>query len=194
MVEPQGEEESGHAVEDEAPREGFLVAEPQLQRACQRHQSAIAEDDGQPVECVTDAHEPSLMVLVEFEHVVAVGGNVVRGTRKRHEEEAEHGALKPERRIERERYACQRRAEQGLHGQHPPALGLVEVDKRAPEGLDDPRQAEPAGVERNICVAHAQLHVHHYGHAHHNHVGKAFGHVESWNPTPGISMFHHNNH
>ena len=110
MVEPDGNKQSCHTVEDEAPRKGFLIAEHKLQHASSRNQHTIAEDNCQAIERVANAHEPHLLVVVKFEHVVAVCRYVMRSTGERHEEEEGHRALKPERRIERKGDTRQGRA------------------------------------------------------------------------------------
>ena len=132
VVEPDADEECRHTVEHETPRKGFLIAKPELQHTGSRNQYTIAKDDGQTIERVADAHKPHLLVVVEFKHVIAVGSNVVRGTGERHEEEEGHRALEPKRRIQREGDTRQRRAQQQLHGKHPPTLGAIEIDEGAP--------------------------------------------------------------
>ena len=157
---------------------------------CHGNQHAVAENDSQAIERVTDAHKPHLLMVVQLKHVVAVGGNVVGGTGESHQEEEGHSALEPEGSVQRKSHTRQRRAQQQLHGQHPPALGAIEVDKGTPQRLDDPRQSQPAGIEGNVCVCQSQLHIHDYGHRHHHHVGQSFGDIKGRYPRPRISMFH----
>ena len=117
-------------------------------------------------------------MAVQFEHVETVGGNVMSGTAEGHEEEEKHRALEPKGRVEREGNSCQRRAEEHLHEQHPPALGLVEIHKGTPQGLYHPGKAEPTRVEGNLGVRKPHLCVHHNGDGHDDHIGKSFADVD----------------
>ena len=158
-----------------------------MQHTGNRHENAIAEYHREAVERVADANIPRLVVVIELEHVVTVGGNVVGGAAECHQEKEEHRALKPERGVERERHAGKRRAEQRLHRQHPPPFRLVQIHEGAPERLDDPRQSEPARVKANLAVAHSQLHVHHHSHRHYDDVWQPLGDVKCGNPRPRVS-------
>ena len=103
VIEPKGDEKSCQTIEHKAPCKGFLVAEFQLKNTRYRHQNTVSEYHRKAIEGVADANIPRLVVVVEFQHVVTVGSNVVSGAAESHEEEEEHRALKPERGIQRER-------------------------------------------------------------------------------------------
>ena len=122
---------------------------------------------------------------VEFEHVETVGGNVVGGTGEGHEEETEHGALKPEVGTQGEGYACQRRSEQYLCQQNPPSFCLYKVDKRTPQRFDNPGQAEPTGVKTNFAIGQAHLHIEHDSNGGYDNIGQTFSDVKGRNPCPG---------
>ena len=107
MVEPDGKKECRQTIEDKTPRKSFLIAEYQLQHASHRNEHSIAKDDSQSIERVTDAHEPHLLVVVKFQHIVTISSNIMGSTAERHEEEEAHSALKPERRIQRKGYTSQ---------------------------------------------------------------------------------------
>ena len=62
------------------------------------------------------------------------------------DEEKAHGGLKPECGGNGKRDSGKRGSHQCLHCKHPPALGLQQVDKRAPQGFDHPREGKPSGV------------------------------------------------
>ena len=130
-------------------------------------------------------------MFIELQHVIAISGDIVRGTRESHQEEAEHGALEPEVRVEREGDTCQGRAQQQLHGQYPPALRLTQVDKRAPEGLDNPRQAQPTRIQTYLGIGQSHLHVKHHSDRCHNHIRQSLCHIERRYPRPGITFIHH---
>ena len=57
--------------------------------------------------------------------------------------------------------AGQSGTQQQLGSDNPPPLGAEQVDKRAPQGLDDPGQVQPAGVEGHLCIRDAHPFVHH---------------------------------
>ena len=191
MPQPERNEQSSHTIEHQTPHKGMAIRIDGLQIACQRHQGTIAKDNSQSVEGVADANEPRLLMLVEFQHIIAIGGNIVGGTGKGHQEEAEHGALKPEVGVQGEGDACQRRAQQQLHGEYPPAFGLTQVDKRTPEGFDNPGQAQPTGIKAYLCVCQSHLHIKHYGDGCHNDIGQTLCHVERGYPHPrGFLLLH----
>ena len=146
VIEPQADEQSSKSIEYQCPGEAYLSAEHHLEYSCQRHKHAIYEDDGKAIECVAQADILSLVVVVEFYHIESVGGDVVGGTAEGDEEEQAHRGLKPEGGGNGERYARKRGTYQRLHGEHPPALGLQQVDKRAPQWFDHPRQGKPSRV------------------------------------------------
>ena len=85
-----------------------------------------------------------------------------------------------------EGYGAQADSHAYLHGDCPPALGADDVDNRAPEGFDHPRQVEPAGVECRVGFRHAQL-----GEQHHSdHIDEyerdTLREVQRGNPRPRI--------
>ena len=193
VPQPKHDEESRQSIENEAPRKRLVVAPEALQHTRQGDEHTLSEDDGDAVERVAYAHKQALLVLVELKHVIAIGRHIVGGTEEGHEEEAAHGALEPEGRVERKGNARQRGAHQQLHDDYPPALGAIEVDKRTPDELEHPRQLQPSGVDANLGVAHSQLHIHGHGDHHHQHIGQSLGKVDRRDPCPwrNVALLHH---
>ena len=183
VPQPEGDKQSGHSVEHQAP--GVLhITRDDLQITCQHHEQTLAHDGGNTVERRTDAHEVSLSVLFESEHIEAVGGDVVGSTGKGHQPEESQRALQPVGGRDGEGYATEGSTYQQLHGYYPPALGHDDVDERAPQRLDNPRQIEPRGIKRNVCVAEAQTFIHNERDGHHSHIGQTFCEIEGGHPGP----------
>ena len=111
---------------------------------------------------------------VELYHVESVGRDVVRGAAEGDEEEEAHRGLEPECRGDGEGDACQGCSDERLHGEHPPALGLQQVDERTPQGFDDPWQGQPACVETHLRIGESHLHVHYDRKTRDNDVGQSF--------------------
>ena len=78
MVEPESDEQSCGEVKHQAPGVSHVACQ-HCHIARQRHQHALSEDGGDAVERGAYAHEPRLLVMIEAEHVEAVGCNVVGG-------------------------------------------------------------------------------------------------------------------
>ena len=91
-------------------------------------------------------------MFVETEHVETIGSNVVGGAGKCHNPEEEQRALKPERRRDGEGYTTKGGTDKQLHSENPPALGLHNIYKGTPQGLYNPRQVEPRGVEGYLRI------------------------------------------
>ena len=70
-----------------------------------------------------------------------------------------------------EGYAGDGDGDKDFHGQDPPTFAFEQVDERAPQRLDGPRQVEPAGVEGDFCVGKPEPFIHHGGDGHVRHVG-----------------------
>ena len=79
VPEPEGDEEACHAIEHKAPRV-LHVAGDNLEIARQHDEQALSDDGGDAVEGGADAHEIGLFVLVEAQHIEAIGSDVVGGT------------------------------------------------------------------------------------------------------------------
>ena len=184
VPEPEGDEKACHAVERDAPRIAD-VAGDNFKVACEHHEQSLTHDGGDAVERGADAHKPCLLVLLEAEHVEAVGGDVVGGTREGHQPETGQGSLQPVGGGDGEGHATEGGAYEQLHGDNPPALGLDDVDERAPQGFDDPRQVEPRRVERDIGVRQSETLIHDERDGHHSHVGETFCEVKGGHPGPG---------
>lgn len=192
MPEPERDEDARDTVEHEAPRIGDAIAEEHLQIASQGYQQPLAEDGGDAIERAAYAHEPCLVVLVEADHVEAVGGDVVGSAGEGHEPEEAERPLQPERRGYGEGHTAEGCSDEQLHGDDPPPLGLDDVDQGAPQGLDDPGEIEPRGVERDLCVAQPQLFVEHERNGHDGHVGQSFCEIQGGHPGPGRLFIVHN--
>ena len=106
MIEPEGDEESCHQVEHEAPGVADRARE-HLQSSSEAYEQARGEDGSDAVERRTDAHKVSLFVLVEPEHIKTVGCDVVGGTREGHQPEERQRTLQPEVGRDGEGHTCQ---------------------------------------------------------------------------------------
>ena len=90
-----------------------------------------------------------------------------------------------------EGYKSEGRRHDYLHGHNPPSLGLDYVHERAPEGLDDPRKIQKAGIHRHISLGHAHVVEHDHGYVVHYEIRDTFGKVQSRYPLPWvICLFH----
>jgi hypothetical protein len=149
------------------------------------HQPALAADHRHAVEQAAHTHEGGLLVLRQRQQVEAVGGDVVRGRGKG--QQPEHGQAELEDAGQRQcqRHRTQRRTDDELQGHDPPALGAQQVHQRRPQRLDDPRQVQPARVERDRGVVQAQVLVQHHRQRHHHHIGQALAVVQGGDPPPG---------
>ena len=177
VEQPHSQEQSGEPIEYQSPREFYLIAEHHLQHSGERHENAVDEDYCESVERVSEPHVFCLVVVVEFYHVEPVGSHVVGGAAEGDDEEQAHGGLKPECRRYAERYASQCAADEHLHGEHPPALGLQEVDERAPQRFYHPRQSQPSGEETHLSIGESHLHIHHHGETRHDGVWQSLGEI-----------------
>ena len=77
-----------------------------------------------------------------------------------------------------------------LHCHDPPPLGLYDVDKRAPYGLDDPWEVKHACIQCHISLRHAHIVEHDHRYVVDYKIGDAFSKVKGRYPPPGISVFH----
>ena len=159
MPQPEGDEETGHTIEGDTP--GVLdITGDHLKVASQHHEQSLPENGGNAIEGGTDAYEVSLVVLLQSQHIEAVGSNVVGSAREGHQPEEGQRALKPIGRWDGEGHTTECRTDEQLHRYYPPALSLDDVYKRTPKWLDDPRQIEPRGIERDVCVTEPKSFVH----------------------------------
>ena len=183
VVEPEGDNHSGKDEERDAP--GVADASGRfLEQSGQHDEQSLSGNGGEAVERTPDAHEQGLLVGGESEHVEPVGGDVVCGRAERHEPEDGQCGLEEMVGGESERHARQSRSQKELHADNPPPFGSQQVDKRAPERLDDPGQVEPAGVERHVGIGNSHPLVHHQRQDHDRHVRKSFREIESGHPCP----------
>ncbi len=110
MPKPKTDEQSRHTIEHQTPGESVATGIALFQNARKRHQRPISENHRQPIERIANAHKPRLLMLVEFQHIITVGGDVVCSTRECHQEETEHRPLEPKVGVQRESHSRQRRA------------------------------------------------------------------------------------
>ena len=96
------------------------------------------------------------------------------GTAEGDEEEEAHRGLKPKGGRERKSDACQGGSDERLHREHPPTLGLQEVDERTPQGFDDPRQGKPSCEETYLGIGESHLHVHDHRKGCHDDIRQSF--------------------
>ena len=192
MIEPEGDEKTRHAVEHQTPRELDITRE-HLKIACKHHQQTLTYDGSYTIECASYAHEISLFVLVETEHIETIGSDVVSGTRESHQPEERQRALKPIRSGNGEGHTTKSRSDKQLHGNNPPALGLDDIDEGTPQGFYHPRQIEPGGIERDVGVRQSQTFVHDKRDGHYSHIRQTFRKIKSGHPCPRISFTIHIN-
>ena len=126
------------------------------------------------IEGAANAHEERLLVSVKSYHVESVGSNVVSGAAEGHEPEESHSVLNELRCTYGESHTSDGNAYHELHHYYPPAFGPEDVNDGTPQGLDDPREVEPAGIECYLVIVETKLFVHDGGDSHHHEVGDAF--------------------
>ena len=189
MVEPQGQQTACQREEGDAP--GVRgTAGHFLQPSGQHDEQPLSGNGGKAVEGAADAHEEGLLVRRKPQHIESVGGDVVGGGAEGHQPEHGQGGLEEMARRDGEGNAGQSRSQQQLGDDNPPPFGAEQVDKRAPQGLDDPGQVQPAGVEGYLRVRDAHPLVHHQRENHDRYVGQAFGEVERRYPIPRRTCVH----
>ncbi len=183
---PSAEHQEQRSRDDEhdRPRQRHVAREI-AERAREIDEAALARDHPHAEEGAPHADEGRLLVLLERQHVEAVGGDVVgrRGEGEQPQDRERH--LEEMRHRQRERHQRQRGADRELHREDPDALGREHVDERRPDRLHDPRQVEPARVQRDVGVGDAERLVHDDRHRHHHHERDRLGEVEGGNPAPG---------
>ena len=117
------------------------------------HQRPLPYHHRHAVEERTDPHKHALTVFAQSEHIKTVGGDIVGGGGEGHQPEHGQGGGEKAAYGEHEGYRGHAHGYHHLHGEHPPTLGADDIHEGAPEGLDDPRQIEPRGVEGEFGVA-----------------------------------------
>ena len=147
---------------------------------------ALAYYRGEAVAHLPYAHVPSLLTLVEGEQVEAVGGHTVGRASEGGYPEEEQRALQPMGRGYGESHAAKGRAQQELRGEDPPPLGLHKVDEGTPDGLENPGEVHPRGVERDGGVGQSHLLIEDERHRHHGHQGQSVGKGERGHPGPRL--------
>ena len=190
MIERQQHKDYRHDAEGDGPRHGD-VASGLFQKACQDDQQTLSCYGGDTVEGAADAYVERLLVVVEGVHIIAVGCNVVGGRGEGYQPEGRQRELEEERCGQREGDAGKADGDDKLHGDRPPALGLHQIYKGAPEGFDDPGQVEPAGIQGDIGIRDAQAFIHNGRNGHHCHVWQGFGHIECGYPRPRRFLLFH---
>ena len=171
---------SRKAVANSAPAAACSSTRGKM-RPCQAANSIIRTASSR----ASIADVEGLVLLGESQDVESVGSDVVGGAAEGHQPEEAQGAAQPPRRIEGEGHAGQRSAHQQLHHHNPPALRAQGIHQRTPQRFDDPRQIEPAGVERQCGIRQAKVGVHDDGERHDCHIGHGLGKVKCGNPKGG---------
>ena len=187
VVEAREEEEDGEDGEDHRPGERYL-ARMVLYQSRDDDEQSLSRYGGDAIERAAYADEERLLVAVEAVHVEAVGRDVVGSRREGHQPEERQ--REPEEKLcgDEEGDAREGDGEDRLHGDDPPPLGADEIDHRAPKGLDDPRQVEPACIEGDVRIGDAHLLVEDDGYRHHGDVGQSLGKIEGGHPRPRVDM------
>ena len=188
---PGGHEGKNHGRGEEGPGPGLRNCPgPLLQHAGQDHEHTLAEDHGDPVEGIADAHEGRLPSLIQGQHVITVRGDVVRGRceagddeQDEHPREGGGGGKRRGEHADGDRH-------QQLHRDDPPPFALENVHEGAPQRLDEPGKADEAGQQGQPGVVHAQVLENHDGNRVHDKIRKAFREIQGRNPEPGSARFH----
>ena len=157
-----------------------------FQGSRQDDEDPLGGDHRDPVEDRPHPDEGRLLVLLEAEHVEAVGGDVVGGRAEGHDPEEGEGVAEEAGRRDRQGDAGERRPDQELHRDDPEPLRPEHVDEGAPERLDHPGEVEPGRVEGDVGIGDAETLVEDHRDRHGHDVGGAFGEVEGRDPCPGI--------
>ena len=95
----------------------------------------------------------------------------MRSRAESHQPEKGQRATQEEITGKRKGYTGHARSDQQLHGVDPPTLGADQIDKGTPDGLDHPREIEPAGVKGNVSVRHLHAFIHNNRERHDDDIG-----------------------
>ena len=158
-----------------------------LDEADEHHEQSLTSNHGDAVERGADADEERLFLFGGGKEIEAVNGDVVGGGTEGEEPKKGEGILERMSCREGQSDSRESAAKDKLHDPNPCAAGFENVHDGTPEGFYDPGQIKPASVEGDVGVRDAQAFVEDDGDRHDNHVGKAFGEIDSGNPSPGIA-------
>ena len=186
MPQPEGEEGACKDEEGDAPGHGNGLG--LLQPAGKHDEETLSDDVADAIEGAADTYVEALVVGAEAKDVEAVGSDVVGGAGEGENPEEGQRALQPVGCGEGEGDAGKPCSDEQLHQQHPPALRLDGSDEGAPQGLDDPRQVEPGGIESQLGVGESKTFVHRGGYDHHGNIGQCLGEVEGGYPGVGLVL------
>ena len=95
MIEGYGQEKAGKSEEHQAPGKSHPASGSLLDQSGHRDEDSVAEDHRKAVDSIPYSYEERLVVIIKFDHVVAVGRDVVSRARETHKEQEKHDALEP---------------------------------------------------------------------------------------------------
>src|SRR3990172_4779554 len=94
MIREEQEEHTGENDEGDGPGKRDISSAARFDSSSQHHEYSRGGDHREPEKGATDSDEGSLMVRLKRKHIETVGGDVVRGRRKRHQPEDCDGPCK----------------------------------------------------------------------------------------------------
>ena len=189
MPQGQANEQPRQHEKDQAPGKRN-PARTFFQIARQHHQQSLPRQHRDPVERIANTDKKGLLLLRKSKHIKTISGDIMRRRAESHQ--PKEGQRKTQEEIARQGkgHARHAGANQELHRDDPPPLGLDQIDKRAPNRLDHPREIEPARVQRDLGVRDLHPLIHDHGERHHHHIWQSLSEIERGNPTPRMPFFH----
>ena len=151
MIKEEGQKDGSRQKEGDGPGGGDIVT-ASFEVTGKDDESALGPDRGDAVEGRSHPDKGGLEMLRKPEHVKTVGGDVMGCRAEGHQPEEGKGVLEEPGGRDGEGDAGKRCPDEELHQEDPVALRPEEVDKGAPEGLDDPGKIEPACVKGDVGV------------------------------------------
>ena len=189
MIDRDGRQKNS-GYQQHGPPGARHVAGAPLKDAAQHHQQALSQHETAAVEGIAYAHERRLPLPVQGQHIVSVRGNVVRSRREGHQhEQHQQHRHRTERQAERDHRKHGHHCE--LSQQYPPALAPEDVHEGAPEGLDEPGQADESRQRAQSPVIDAQVLEDRQGYGIDYCIGQALDQIQGRDPRPRTAFAAH---
>ncbi len=153
------------------------------------NQSTLTGNGGHTPESIADTNKKRLFVGIQPQHIEAVGCNIVRSRTESNKPEKDQAPLYKIRCRNGKPGQRQQHTHQHLHGHSPKPFGTNIVDKRSPEGLNNPGKVQPAGIQGNIGIRQTKILVNNSRHGNNNGIGQTLCKIEAGNPSPRIDRF-----
>ena len=165
------------------------IAVPGFQHTGQNHKHALSENGGYPVECASDSNEKTLRMVVESQHIIAVGGNIMSCRKHCRNIEYYQCRHKGTHRTagtcgKAQRYSRKAQHHQCLHRKNPPSFGAEHIYHGAPQRFDYPRQVKKACGHCKFGVSHAETFEHGNRYYVHKKVRNTLRKIQGGDPRP----------